>query len=89
MSECENGCGLYLGEKRWCIISDITCEERREWLNKHDAEVRRKTLEEFISKAEEERDDILNWDDNDFDVGMKIGYQYSIEIAENMKGETE
>lgn len=44
-------------------------------------------LNGFIEKAEEERDKIYNWDDDEYENGMKAGYKYSIEIAEQMKGE--
>lgn len=43
------------------------------------------TLNDFIEKTEEERDNIYNWDDDDYFIGMREGYQYSIEIAEQMK----
>ena len=38
----------------------------------------------FIEKAEQEKDEIYNWDDDEYENGMKAGYQYCIEIAEEL-----
>lgn len=46
---------------------------------------RKDALNDFIEKAEEERDEIYNWDDDEYENGMRAGYQYSIEIAEQLK----
>lgn len=48
-------------------------------------QIRSDTLNDFIEKAEEERDNIYNWDDDDYFIGMRAGYQDSIEIAAQMK----
>ena len=48
-------------------------------------EERNKAIDDFILKAEEERDNIYNWDEDEYENGMRTGYQYSIEIAEQLK----
>lgn len=52
-----------------------------EWGN----QIRADTLNDFIEEVKIEIDDIYNWDDDDYFIGMKVGYQYSIEIAERLK----
>lgn len=52
-------------------------------LEKH---IRLTALDEFIWKAKEEMNTVYNWDDDDYFIGMTAGYQYSIEIAERLKG---
>lgn len=52
-----------------------------EWGN----QIRADTLNDFIEKAEEEMHNVYNWDDDDYFIGMRAGYQYSIEIAERLK----
>lgn len=49
-------------------------------------QIRSDTLNDFIEKAEEEMNNVYNWDDDDYFIGMTAGYQYSIEIAERLKG---
>lgn len=48
-------------------------------------QIRSNALNEFIGKAEEEMNNVYNWDDDDYFIGMTAGYQYSIEIAERLK----
>lgn len=48
-------------------------------------QIRSDTLNDFIEKAEEEMNNVYNWDDDDYFIGMTVGYQYSIEIAERLK----
>lgn len=50
-----------------------------------DNQIRSDTLNDFIEKTEEEMNNVYNWDDDDYFIGMKAGYQYSIEIAERLK----
>lgn len=38
----------------------------------------------FIEKAEQEKDEIYNWDSDEYETGMRAGYQYCIEIAEKL-----
>lgn len=52
-----------------------------EWGN----QIRADTLNDLIEEVKIEIDDIYNWDDDDYFIGMKVGYQYSIEIAERLK----
>lgn len=42
-------------------------------------------LNDLIEEVKIEIDDIYNWDDDDYFVGMRAGYLYSIEIAERLK----
>lgn len=44
-----------------------------------------KAIDDFISKAEEERNNLWRWDEDEYENGVKAGYQYSIEIAEELK----
>lgn len=53
-----------------------------EWGN----QIRADTLNDLIEEVKIEIDDIYNWDDDDYFIGMTAGYQYSIEIAERLKG---
>lgn len=53
-----------------------------EWGN----QIRADTLNDLIEEVKIEIDDIYNWDDDDYFIGMRAGYQYSIEIAERLKG---
>lgn len=48
-------------------------------------QIRLTALNEFIGKAKEEMNKVYNWDDDDYFIGMTAGYQYSIEIAMQMK----
>lgn len=41
----------------------------------------------FIEKAEQEKDEIYNWDSDEYENGMKAGYQYCIEIAKKLLNE--
>lgn len=52
-----------------------------EWGN----QIRVDTLNDLIEEVKIEIDEIYNWDDDEYENGMKAGYQYSIEIAEQMK----
>lgn len=52
-----------------------------EWGN----QIRVDTLNDLIEEVKIEIDDIYNWDDDDYFIGMRVGYQYSIEIAERLK----
>lgn len=52
-----------------------------EWGN----QIRADTLNDLIEEVKIEIDDIYNWDDDDYFIGMRVGYQYSIEIAERLK----
>lgn len=52
-----------------------------EWGN----QIRADTLNDLIEEVKIEIDDIYNWDDDDYFIGMRAGYQYSIEIAERLK----
>lgn len=49
-------------------------------------QIRSDTLNDFIEKAKEEMNNVYNWDDDDYFIGMTVGYRYSIEIAERLKG---
>lgn len=42
-------------------------------------------LNDLIEEVKIEIDDIYNWDDDDYFIGMRAGYLYSIEIAERLK----
>lgn len=42
-------------------------------------------LNDLIEEVKIEIDEIYNWDDDDYFIGMRAGYQYSIEIAERLK----
>lgn len=69
---------------------DIECDDCiKRMVAEHDAEIRRKTIVEFVSRAEEKRDNVFNYYDDDYKLGLKHGYMISIDIAEKMKGETE
>lgn len=48
-------------------------------------QIRSDTLNDLIEEVKIEIDDIYNWDDDDYFIGMTAGYQYSIEIAERLK----
>lgn len=48
-------------------------------------QIRSDTLNDLIEEVKIEIDDIYNWDDDDYFVGMTVGYRYSIEIAERLK----
>lgn len=52
-----------------------------EWGN----QIRADTLNDLIEEVKIEIDDIYNWDDDDYFFGMRVGYEYSIEIAERLK----
>lgn len=52
-----------------------------EWGN----QIRADTLNDLIEEVKIEIDNIYNWDDDDYFIGMRVGYQYSIEIAERLK----
>lgn len=52
-----------------------------EWGN----QIRVDTLNDLIEEVKIEIDDIYNWDDDDYFIGMTAGYKYSIEIAERLK----
>lgn len=42
-------------------------------------------LNDLIEEVKIEIDDIYNWDDDEYFVGMRAGYLYTIEIAERLK----
>lgn len=44
-------------------------------------------LDDFIEKAEAEKEEICFSDDDDFMYALSRGYQYSIDIAKELKGE--
>lgn len=66
-------------------------KEQSKWIKayciKRNMEFYNKAIDDFITKAEEERDRIYNWDNDEYENGVKTGYQYSIEIAEELKGD--
>ena len=43
-----------------------------------------KAIDDFISKLDDARDNVIPFDD--YDLGTRAGYQYSIELAEQLKG---
>lgn len=59
------------------------CAEKQ--LAYYEKHIKENTLKEFIKRAEKEIDDIYNWDDDDYENGLRDGYQYSILIAEQLK----
>lgn len=52
-----------------------------EWAN----QIRSNALNDLIEEVKIEIAEIYDWDDDDYFIGMKAGYQYSIEIAERLK----
>lgn len=44
-----------------------------------------KALDDLISKAEDERDNIYNWEDDEYENGMRVAYQDMIEMAQHWK----
>lgn len=42
-------------------------------------------LNDLIEEVKIEIDEIYDWNDDDYFIGMRAGYQYSIEIAAQMK----
>lgn len=58
---------------------------REELLEEYEKQIKENVLKEFIERAEKERDEIYNWDDDDYENGLRDGYQYSILIAEHLK----
>lgn len=94
--ECEKcGSRVWAYNRRKKIVLCNEC--KRETASKKQREKRKQeiddayqrgrsdAIEEFIKKAESEIDGIYNWDDDEYENGMKAGYQYSIEIAEQLK----
>lgn len=60
--------------RKWKEQEEKACDK---WYNK--------AIEDFISRAEEERNNLWRWDEDEYENGVKAGYQYSIEIAEELK----
>lgn len=68
--------------------TELSCDECIEnQVSEYEKQIKEKTLKEFIEMAEKEKDDIYCWDEDDYENGLRAGYQRSIEIAEQLKEE--